>query len=574
MPKRNTDNRSAGMSRRGFLKLGGSAVCTLGLGAVAAAGGSLLAPEAAYATVEGDQTPLTDEEIEAAIQSGEIMTEFPESPVAAYALTNYAVKTIAGSSRYETNKAQVLSAFSSCKWTIVASGVGYADSICAAGLAGALECPIILTEADKLSQTAIDCIKSIGASNVLLLGSAVVASQQVEDSLKALVGSSSVERLGGDDRYATQMKVYQYGVDHGLWTGDLAVVSNATGFADALTISPISYKYKAPVFYVDETDYFPPEQEAAIKACGKKRFLITGDQAVMSNSVESFLWSTGATLVKRLAGPNRYKTSLAIAQYAVSDLGMSWNGVAITSGSAPYDALGGGPVQGKENSVIVLMEEDDYHNAPFIPFPSKPTSMKFFGDKAIYSSAYKTRFALQAGYKLTDIEGLKVYVDAGHGGSDPGACVGSYREANLTAELAQKVGNYLQANYGVQSYVNTKGNDYKLRHPEAKAMDCGVFVSIHFNIGGGKGTEAYIHSANSAAGSVRLRDSVLNRVVSALGRGEHGNGRKSAWFAVVSGPLPSTLVEICFLDNPSDMSVYSGKKDAVARAIAQGIAEA
>lgn len=570
MKNKNDDKQLGGISRRGFFKLGGSAACLLGLGAVATAGGTLFSPEVAYATVEGDQTPLTDEEIEAAIQSGEIMTEFPESPIATYAATNYAVRTIAGSSRYETNQAQVLSAFSGCEWAIVASGEGYADSICAAGLAGALGCPIILTESSRLSDTASNCIRSIGASNVLLLGSTKVASEQVESSLRSLV-SGTVERLWGGDRYATQMAVYQYGVDHGLWTGDLAIVSNATGFADALAISPISYKYKAPVFYVDGSNYFPPEQEQAVRTCGKTRFLITGDTKVMSASVETLLTSLGAS-VKRLSGSDRYRTSLAIAQYAVSSLGMSWDGAAITSGSAPYDALGGGPVQGKENSVIVLMEEDDYHFTPFDPFGGvKPSYMKFFGDKAIYSSAYKTRFALARGYKLTDIEGLRVYIDAGHGGYDPGASGSGYQEYKLTAELAGKAGSYLQS-YGIPSYVNTKGNDYKLRHPEAKAMDCGAFVSIHFNASGGSGTESYVHSANSAAGSRTLQRSIHTRLVSALGLTDRG--QLDAWFAVVSGPLPSVLLEICFIDRASDMGTYQSRKEAVAQAIAQGIAEA
>lgn len=567
------NNPKKGITRRGFVKLGGSAACALGLGMIAAAGGAALAPETAGATVLGDQTPLTDEEIEALIESGEIMTEFPESGVATYAATDYAVRTIAGTSRYETNKAQVLYAFSSSSWAIVASGVGYADSICSAGLAGALNCPIILTKDDALSTTASDCIKAIGATNIILLGSTKVASQKVEDDLRALVGSSgSVERLWGPDRYATQMAVYEYGVKNDLWTGDTVVVSNATGFADALAISPVSFKLKAPVFYVDGSNYFPAEQEEALRSCGKRKFIVTGSNTVMSPSVESFLTSLGGT-VKRLYGANRYKTSLAIAQYAVSNLGMSWDGVAITSGKAPYDALGGGPVQGKENSVIVLMEEDDYHNAPFIPFGSvKPARMKFFGDKKIYSSAYKTRFALQAGYSLTDIEGLKVYLDAGHGGPDPGASGSGYQEYKLTAELAKLVANYLTSNYGLAVYTNTKGNDYKYRHPEAKSMDCGVFVSIHFNASGGSGTESYVHSVNSAAGSRTLQHSIHTKLVSALGL--TNRGEKDEWFAVVSGPLPSVLLEICFIDNANDMKVYQSKKDAVAQAIAQGIAEA
>ena len=126
------------MTRRGFLRLGGSAACAAGLGALAIASGSLLAPETAYATVEGDQTPLTDAEIEDAIRSGQISTEFPENGVATYALTDYKIRTLGGALRYDTNSLQVSSAFSSSNYVIVASGVKYADSISAAGLAGAL----------------------------------------------------------------------------------------------------------------------------------------------------------------------------------------------------------------------------------------------------------------------------------------------------------------------------------------------------------------------------------------------------------------------------------------------------
>ena len=124
------------------------------------------------------------------------MTEFPESPVAPLSSNSYAVRTIAGSSRYETSAAQAVYAFPSSSWAIVASGVGYADSICAAGLAGALGCPIILTEPGALSQTTASALSQIGARNIILLGSLEVASGQVEQDLIDLVGSAgSVERV-------------------------------------------------------------------------------------------------------------------------------------------------------------------------------------------------------------------------------------------------------------------------------------------------------------------------------------------------------------------------------------------
>lgn len=553
------------LTRRKFLGLSGSAACAAGLGALAAASGSLLAPETAYATVEGDQTPLTDEEIEEAIRSGQISTEFPESPTATYAATDYKIRTYGGALRYDTNSIQVSSVFSSSHYVIVASGVNYADSISSAGLAGALDCPIVLTEPDALSTSAAQTIKALGASEAILLGLEDVATQQVELDLKGIVGT--VTRLGGETRYDTQMRVYEYGVEKGLW-GSAVVVACGTNFADALAVSPLSYKLKAPVFFVDDSRMFPDAQAQALVSSGKTEFIVTGGNEVISNEAVSFLSGLGS--VTQLAGADRYETSRKIASYAVSR-GMSWEGVAFASGTVPFDALGGGPVQGKANSVIVLTQENDYHYAPVVPFSGQP-SMKFFGGKNVFSNAFKARFALAAGYKLTDIEGFRVYVDAGHGGWDPGASGSGYRECDLTADLAKRVSNYLQSDYGVASYTNLSGNDYKVRHPEAKAMDCSVFVSIHFNASGGTGTESYIHSQNSAAGSKALQSSTHSCLVSALGL--YDRGKKNEWFAVVSGPLPSVLLEICFIDKSSDMSTYQGRKDSVAKAIAKGIVQA
>lgn len=552
------------LTRRTFLGLSGSAVCAAGLGALAAVSGSLFVPETAYATVEGDQTPLTDAEIEEAIQSGQIRTEFPEDPIATYASTDYKIRTYGGDHRYETNSIQVRSQFSSSKYVIVASGGKYADSISAAGLAGALDCPIVLTAPSSLSPEAAQTIKDLGATDAILLGLEDVASQQVELDLHGLVGT--VTRLGGQTRYDTQMRIYEYGAEKGYW-GDTVVVACGTNFADALAISPLSFKLKAPVFFVDNSLTFPDAQAQALVSCGKTKFIIAGGTSVISKEAESFLADMGS--VVRLAGDNRFETSYEIAKYSVS-MGMSWEGAAFASGMVPYDALGGGPVQGRANSVIVLATSSAYLSAPIVPISGQP-AVKFFGGRDVFPNSYKARYAIAAGYKLTDIEGFRVYVDAGHGGNDSGALGSGYQEAKLTAELAQMVDNYLKNDYGVASYVNLSGNNYKLRHPEAQTMDCSVFVSIHFNANGGTGTESYIHSRNSAAGSKQLQSSVHSHLVSALGLTDRGP--KKEMFAVVSGPLPSVLLEICFIDRASDMSTYQARKDAVAKAIAEGIVQ-
>lgn len=65
-----------------------------------------------------------------------------------------------------------------------------------------------------------------------------------------------------------------------------------------------------------------------------------------SNACENYLKGIGQ--VKRLGGSDRYSTSRVINDYAVANLGFTWDGAALTSGRAPFDALGGGAVQGSK----------------------------------------------------------------------------------------------------------------------------------------------------------------------------------------------------------------------------------
>lgn len=541
---------------------------------VAFLGLSIFSASPAYATMEEDQTPLSQEEIDAAVAAGLVEDESVFAQEPATLSSSYAVTTLGGSNRYETSARQALYAYPKTSVAIVASGAGYADSICAAGLAGSLNCPIVLTEPSSLSSVTADALKSMGVKKVVLLGSEDVASSRVYSDLKSIVGSSgSVERVYGADRYETQMAVYNYGVEHGLWSGDVAVVASAVDFADALSISPISFALRAPVFFCNETKALPAPQLKAVQESGKSRFLLTGSEAVTSKEAFNQLSAVGG--VTRLGGSDRYATSRAINNYAVSNLGFSWNGAAVTSGKAPYDALGGGVVQGKEHSVLALMDEGGNQDLVVSPFGANPATMKFFGDKAIFSMAFKTKLALAVGFDVTDIEGFRVYIDAGHGDNnngngafDPGASGSGFREVDLTRDLANRVAQQLKAR-GINCYVNTKGY-YKLRQAEATNLDCGLFVSIHFNASGGSGTESYIHSYNAAAGSPSLQASIHSRLVSALGLTDRGTRREA--FAVTGGNVPATLLEICFIDNPSDIRRYNGVRDNVAAAIADGIA--
>lgn len=236
-------------------------------------------------------------------------------------------------------------------------------------------------------------------------------------------------------------------------------------------------------------------------------------------------------------------------------------------------------MQGSKRRLLALLDDNGPKASVVAPVAGKPSSMVYLGGQNVYSNAFKARVAYSMGYHITDIRGFKVYIDAGHGfdsggagtGFDSGAIGSGYREADLTQELSDKVASVLRNQYGLNVYVNKSGW-YKLRQAQASALDCGVLVSIHFNAGGGSGTESFVHSYNAANGSAKLQQSVHNNLISSLGLSNRG--MKSMQLAVLSGKVPATLLEIAFIDRPSDIQTYRGRIDATATGIANGIVNA
>lgn len=373
---------SQNISRRNLFRLSRSAACALGLSLVALPNAANAEELPGNVNDAGEYTfvpaeSLTPDELP------------PETEVRARSLSRGAkVVNLGGKDRYETVATEALYAFPSSSTAVVTSGVGYADSIAVSGLAGALGCPILLTNLTHVPDATLGALSSMGVKKIVLIGSEKVASSAVMSKLRTY---GSVERIWGPDRYATQMAVYEYGAKKGLWDRSAtAIVASATDFADALSASPVAYALKAPVFFCDSSKNLPSKQASALESgpTSVKNFLLLGSPEVTSRSTERFLErlasARGGSSV-RLGGANRYETSMAVAEHAVRNLGFSWNGVAFASGRGPYDSLGGGVVQGREKSVLLLADETSHSSVNVISQNggSVATNLKFFGSTVV-----------------------------------------------------------------------------------------------------------------------------------------------------------------------------------------------
>ena len=409
------------LNRRGFLALTGASALSLALPATAAWADEELAEGVAdgveddldegFVVQEGIASDFeelypgaTNEAGEGSFIPGEHLGDEDSTGEVAMALADYddvAITELKGATRYETAALEALGAYSKSQYVLIASGSSFADSIAAAGLAGALSCPILLTERDSLHSATANAMSQLGVTSAIILGGEAVIGSGAYNAIKAKV--SNVTRLAGATRYGTQMQIWSHGVSKGLWTGDTLYVASGEGFADALSASPLCFAAKSPVFFVDGSKGLPSEQLNAIQSADKfKKIVVLGGEACVSaatySKLSSIASSRGGSIV-RLAGATRYETSAAVGKYAVGSLGFSWDGVAFTSGQLPYDALAGAPMQGRYKHPLLLADSTSTTSSRAAK-GSVSSSLTFFGGYSAIPVSARINVCAELGFSF------------------------------------------------------------------------------------------------------------------------------------------------------------------------------
>ena len=192
-----------------------------------------------------------------------------------------------------------------------------------------------------------------------------------------------------------------------------------------------------------------------------------------------------------------------------------------------------------------------------------------------------------------DVLNKIIYLDAGHGGYDPGASYFGISEKSLTLAIQSRVKAKLEAE-GYQ-VVTTRTSDTYVdltdRSRAANASESDIFVSIHINASGSsaaQGIETYYYqpyaeypsriNATYHANPTRLSmsDTLANAIQSSLinATGAQNQGVKRQTFAVLrETTAPAVLLELGFLSNPQEAARLntSAYQETLANAIVAGI---
>ena len=182
---------------------------------------------------------------------------------------------------------------------IVASGVNFADALAGSYLAAKTSSPIlIVNDANIDSVTAYIKENVHKGGTVYILGGTRAVSSKMENGL----GSYTVKRLAGSNRYATNLLILD---EADVWEDDILICTGAN-FADSLSASASG---KAILLVKDK---LTEDQLTFIKGHRKNKYYILGGDKAVTAAVEKEINAIVKT--ERIAGASRYETSTLIAE--------------------------------------------------------------------------------------------------------------------------------------------------------------------------------------------------------------------------------------------------------------------
>ena len=260
------------------------------------------------------------------------------------------VQRVAGPTRFETALAVSQRAFDAAEVAVLARGDLYPDAL----VGTALGLPLLLTRQDRLPDGVLEELRRLGATEVVLLGSRAAVGASVEAALAE--AGYQVTRVAGPDRFATAAQVAT-----GRFTQVEQVVlvrgvgEAGRGWADAASAGWYAQQLGAPLL-LTEPGQLPQATDDALGAFPDAEVIIVGGPPAVSEAVAQQLRDAGRD-VTRLAGPDRYATSVAVYEAAVAD-GMDADATWVATGENFPDSLTAGAAVGHLGETFLLVHGD------------------------------------------------------------------------------------------------------------------------------------------------------------------------------------------------------------------------
>jgi spore germination protein YaaH/putative cell wall-binding protein len=219
------------------------------------------------------------------------------------------------------------------------------DALTGSVLAKKYNSPLLLTPSDQLPLSIKEEIGRLKPTTIYLAGGTAALSKGIEDSLTQK--GYKVLRLAGTDRYSTSVEIAN-AINN---SSQLIITTGNEKSPDALSIAPYAGIKQIPVVFT-EKDKLPDSVTSYIKNHNISEVILIGGSIAISPEIETQLKQLGIQNIERIAGADRYETSVAIANRF--KLNFVMDQVYFASGDSFIDALPGSPLAAMTNGPIIL----------------------------------------------------------------------------------------------------------------------------------------------------------------------------------------------------------------------------
>lgn len=178
------------------------------------------------------------------------------------------------------------------------------------------------------------------------------------------------------------------------------------------------------------------------------------------------------------------------------------------------------------------------------------------------------------------LKDLRIVLDPGHGGSDPGAIWGATYEKDITLQIAEKLkqsleklGSTVFTTRDSDMYINLKDRVYT-----AKAKEADLFISIHLNFleedTTVSGIETYCTESTNK-NSTLLAEAVHSNLIRETDAKDRNVRIDSNLYVVRRNTVPSCLIETGFLTSETEgpLLLSDDYQDKLVAGICNGIIE-
>lgn len=148
----------------------------------------------------------------------------------------------------------------------------------------------------------------------------------------------------------------------------------------------------------------------------------------------------------------------------------------------------------------------------------------------------------------------KVFLTAGHGGSDPGAIGYGLKEKDINLAIMLKCRDELKRHGVTVVCSRTTDENDPVQQETNEANDSGadIAVSFHTNAGGGDGSETFYYTKNPDG--KRLAE-LCEKHVKAIGQNSRGIKSGNRLYFIRNTTMPAVLCECAFIDHDEDNNI-------------------